>query len=181
MTEKRERTFEFPTALFRSCAMLRQSLARHGVHKARKPSTAKAPRPVVAIPSKAKPISRQTTPNPTPSPFPLLHVQPSTSPMHSPSKFNHSSSFPPHTNPEKTSNPLGSARREPPLVEQARKKSVKQRSIWESYLVLDSRTRLLFSLGLGAVGLIGLYVGDMVQEEAVLDEVVSSIGSAEGR
>ena len=51
------------------------------------------------------------------------------------------------------------------MVQKARSKSVKQRSIWESYLVLDSRTRLLFSLGLGVVGLVGLYLGDLVQDE----------------
>lgn len=39
--------------------------------------------------------------------------------------------------------------------------------------MLDSRTRLLFSLGLGVVGLVGLYVGDLVQEEEVLADVVA--------
>lgn len=55
-------------------------------------------------------------------------------------------------------------KREPPLVAQARAKSVKQRSLFESYLVLDSRTRLRISLALGAFALIGLYAGDLVTE-----------------
>ena len=134
----------------------------------------KAPRPVLAIPSKARSNQNKgIKSNPTPSPFPLLHAQPTTS--STPSSFspripNPSSLESATTNP---SNPAELRRREPPLVEQARKKSVKQRSIWESYLVLDSRTRLLFSLGLGVVGLVGLYVGDLVQEEEVLADVVA--------
>ncbi|ORY62704.1 hypothetical protein BCR35DRAFT_308929 [Leucosporidium creatinivorum] len=49
---------------------------------------------------------------------------------------------------------------EPPLVAKARGKTVKQRNVWESYLVLPAQTRLYLSLGLFAVGLIGLYGGD---------------------
>ena len=78
------------------------------------------------------------------------------------------------------------ARAEPPLVEAARKKSVKQRNVWESYLgesiwlryqigeahwwrfrlvVLGWKPRLYFSLGLGAFALIGLYGGDVLVPE----------------
>lgn len=47
--------------------------------------------------------------------------------------------------------------------------------------MLDSRTRLLFSLGLGCVGLIGLYVGDLVQEDEVLEDAVVQGAGAENK
>ncbi|GAA5995668.1 hypothetical protein JCM5350_007796 [Sporobolomyces pararoseus] len=50
--------------------------------------------------------------------------------------------------------------REPPLVEAARKKSVKQRNVFESYLVLNWKTRLYFWLVIGGVAVAGLYGGD---------------------
>ncbi|GAA5952662.1 hypothetical protein JCM3765_002237 [Sporobolomyces pararoseus] len=55
-------------------------------------------------------------------------------------------------------NPVGM--REPPLVEAARKKSVKQRNVFESYLVLSWKTRLYFWLVIGGVAVAGLYGGD---------------------
>ncbi|KAI5480422.1 hypothetical protein MNV49_000997 [Pseudohyphozyma bogoriensis] len=51
-------------------------------------------------------------------------------------------------------------RPEPPLVEAARNKSPKQRNVWESYLVLDPKTRLYFSLGMMVFAAIGLWAGD---------------------
>ncbi|GAA5848810.1 hypothetical protein JCM8547_006351 [Rhodosporidiobolus lusitaniae] len=56
--------------------------------------------------------------------------------------------------------------REPPLVEQARKKSVGQRSVFESYLVLPWNTRLIFWLTVGAIGVLGLYGGDYLVPES---------------
>ncbi|GAA5901995.1 hypothetical protein JCM8208_006658 [Rhodotorula glutinis] len=50
--------------------------------------------------------------------------------------------------------------REPPAVAAARSKSVGERSVWESYLVLNWQTRLYLWLGLGAFALVGLYGGD---------------------
>ncbi|GAA6009679.1 hypothetical protein JCM11491_001056 [Sporobolomyces phaffii] len=55
--------------------------------------------------------------------------------------------------------------REPPLVEAARKKSVKQRNVFESYLVLNWRTRLYFWLVIGGVAVAGLYGGDYLLPE----------------
>ncbi|KAK4050591.1 hypothetical protein OIV83_003317 [Microbotryomycetes sp. JL201] len=49
---------------------------------------------------------------------------------------------------------------DPPLVSKARAKTTRQRSIWESYLVMPAETRLKLSLALFAFGLIGLYGGD---------------------
>ncbi|BGP58361.1 hypothetical protein JCM8202_001862 [Rhodotorula sphaerocarpa] len=50
--------------------------------------------------------------------------------------------------------------REPPLVERARKKTVGERSVWESYLVLPWNVRLGLWMGIGAFALVGLYGGD---------------------
>ncbi|GAA5855981.1 hypothetical protein JCM9279_001396 [Rhodotorula babjevae] len=50
--------------------------------------------------------------------------------------------------------------REPPAVAAARSKSVGERSVWESYLVLPWQTRLYLWLGLGGFALVGLYGGD---------------------
>merc|ERR1719487_959305 len=50
--------------------------------------------------------------------------------------------------------------REPPLVERARKKTVAQRSVWESYLVLPWNVRLALWLGIAAFATVGLYAGD---------------------
>ncbi|GAA5886342.1 hypothetical protein JCM16303_002505 [Sporobolomyces ruberrimus] len=55
--------------------------------------------------------------------------------------------------------------REPPLVEAARKKSVKQRNVFESYLVLSWRTRLYFWVAIGIVAVAGLYGGDYIVPE----------------
>ncbi|BGP49312.1 hypothetical protein JCM10450v2_005197 [Rhodotorula kratochvilovae] len=55
--------------------------------------------------------------------------------------------------------------REPPAVQAARKKSVAERNVWESYLVLNWRTRLYLWLGLGAFALVGLYGGDYIFPE----------------
>ncbi|GAA5922959.1 hypothetical protein JCM3775_006200 [Rhodotorula graminis] len=50
--------------------------------------------------------------------------------------------------------------REPPAVAAARRKTVGERNVWESYLVLPWQTRLYLWLGLGAFALVGLYGGD---------------------
>ncbi|GAA6043577.1 hypothetical protein JCM8097_005262 [Rhodosporidiobolus ruineniae] len=50
--------------------------------------------------------------------------------------------------------------REPPLVERARNKTVGQRNVFESYLVLPWNIRLTFWLTIAAVALAGLYGGD---------------------
>ncbi|GAA5994021.1 hypothetical protein JCM11641_000047 [Rhodosporidiobolus odoratus] len=50
--------------------------------------------------------------------------------------------------------------REPPNVAKARKKTVGQRNVFESYLVLPWNVRLYFWLALGAFAAIGMYVGD---------------------
>ncbi|GAA5907120.1 uncharacterized protein JCM6883_006145 [Sporobolomyces salmoneus] len=55
--------------------------------------------------------------------------------------------------------------REPPLVERAKQKSVKQRNVFESYLVLNWKTRLYLWLGIGASALVGLYGGDYLVPE----------------
>lgn len=147
--------------------MLRQSFPWRSAQKGRKPSSVKAPRPVIAIPSKAKPIQQKplSTAKATPSPFPLLHAQPATPSDHPTPAPYHRNRSPAESRDINASKPVDDSWRVAPLVQKARSKSVKQRSIWESYLVLDSRTRLLFSLGLGVVGLVGLYLGDLVQDE----------------
>ncbi|GAA5820591.1 hypothetical protein JCM3770_007168 [Rhodotorula araucariae] len=61
--------------------------------------------------------------------------------------------------------------REPPAVEAARKKSVGERSVWESYLVLPWQTRLYLWLGLGAFALVGLYGGDYLFPETEEEKV----------
>ncbi|KDE09852.1 hypothetical protein MVLG_00250 [Microbotryum lychnidis-dioicae p1A1 Lamole] len=58
---------------------------------------------------------------------------------------------------------------EPPLVAQARAKTVKQRNVWESYLVLPPRTRLYISLGVFVFALIGLYGGDYLVPETEVE------------
>ncbi|GAA5970163.1 hypothetical protein JCM8115_000762 [Rhodotorula mucilaginosa] len=50
--------------------------------------------------------------------------------------------------------------REPPLVERAREKTVGERSVWESYLVLPWNVRLALWLGIAAFATVGLYAGD---------------------
>ncbi|KAM0791680.1 hypothetical protein ACM66B_003956 [Microbotryomycetes sp. NB124-2] len=67
---------------------------------------------------------------------------------------------------------------DPPLVSKARAKTTKQRSIWESYLVMPAETRLKLSLALFAFGLIGLYGGDYLVPPADKDEQQSSSVSA---
>ncbi|GAA5871125.1 hypothetical protein JCM1840_007598 [Sporobolomyces johnsonii] len=57
-------------------------------------------------------------------------------------------------------------RREPPFVEAARKKMVKDRTIFESYLVLPAKTRLYFWLAVGAFATVGLYAGDWLIPES---------------
>ncbi|GAA6061133.1 hypothetical protein JCM10212_001733 [Sporobolomyces blumeae] len=61
--------------------------------------------------------------------------------------------------------------REPPLVEKARQKSVKQRNVFESYLVLDWKTRLYFWLVIGGTAVIGLYGGDYLYPESDEEKV----------
>ncbi|SCV73461.1 BQ2448_7387 [Microbotryum intermedium] len=58
---------------------------------------------------------------------------------------------------------------EPPLVAQARAKTVKQRNVWESYLVLPPKTRLYISLGVFVFALIGLYGGDYLVPETEVE------------
>lgn len=62
--------------------------------------------------------------------------------------------------PKAPSHPSPFYRPEPPLVAAARKKSVKQRNVWESYLVLSPTVRLYFCLGLMVFAGIGLWAGD---------------------
>ncbi|GAA5966353.1 hypothetical protein JCM21900_005142 [Sporobolomyces salmonicolor] len=57
-------------------------------------------------------------------------------------------------------------KREPPLVEAAREKTVKDRTLFESYLVLPPRVRLYFWLALGAFATVGLYAGDWLIPES---------------
>ncbi|POY73148.1 hypothetical protein BMF94_3841 [Rhodotorula taiwanensis] len=68
----------------------------------------------------------------------------------------------------------GSMYREPPLVERARQKTVGQRSVWESYLVLPWNVRFGLWLGIGAFATIGLYAGDYLfpPEEGELEQAV---------
>ncbi|TNY24385.1 hypothetical protein DMC30DRAFT_413321 [Rhodotorula diobovata] len=75
--------------------------------------------------------------------------------------------------------------REPPAVEAARKKSVAERNVWESYLVLPWQTRLYLWLGLGAFALVGLYGGDYFfpetdEEKAARGEAVSPVPTETG-
>ncbi|KAK4704315.1 hypothetical protein P7C70_g1895, partial [Phenoliferia sp. Uapishka_3] len=79
--------------------------------------------------SASAPSPRRASTPPLPQPHPLSHREPS--------------------------HPKPWDRPEPPLVAAARAKTVKQRNVWESYLVLDPKSRLYFSLGLMAFALIG--------------------------
>ncbi|GAA5939958.1 uncharacterized protein JCM15063_004355 [Sporobolomyces koalae] len=65
--------------------------------------------------------------------------------------------------------------REPPLVEQARKKSVKQRNVFESYLVLSWKTRLYFWLVIAGVATAGLYGGDYLLPETEEEKIAQGL------
>ncbi|GAA5982321.1 hypothetical protein JCM10908_006598 [Rhodotorula pacifica] len=69
------------------------------------------------------------------------------------------------------------AYREPPLVERARQKTVAQRSVWESYLVLPWNVRLSLWLGIAAFATVGLYAGDHFYpvEEGELERAVGGV------
>ncbi|GAA5999710.1 uncharacterized protein JCM10292_003712 [Rhodotorula paludigena] len=68
--------------------------------------------------------------------------------------------------------------REPPLVERARRKTVQERSVLESYLVLSWKTRLYLWLGLGAFALVGLYGGDYLLPETEEEKIARGEKSA---
>ncbi|GAA5886545.1 hypothetical protein JCM3774_003453, partial [Rhodotorula dairenensis] len=78
--------------------------------------------------------------------------------------------------------------REPPLVERARQKTVGQRSIWESYLVLPWNVRLALWLGIAAFATVGLYAGDYLYpvteselERALEAEATSTVPKLQGK
>ncbi|GAA5920118.1 hypothetical protein JCM6882_002638 [Rhodosporidiobolus microsporus] len=117
------------------------------------------PRPAAATP----PATARAAPEPAAGAPPTSSAPPSSpaqpAPRPQPSWVRQPG--PPSSSSSSSANPRPAQElREPPLVEAARKKSVSQRNVFESYLVLPWSTRLRFWLLVGAVGVVGLYGGD---------------------
>ncbi|GJN90096.1 hypothetical protein Rhopal_003095-T1 [Rhodotorula paludigena] len=83
----------------------------------------------------------------------------------------HTSAWAPPSRPANARTAKPEPYREPPLVERARRKTVQERSVLESYLVLSWKTRLYLWLGLGAFALVGLYGGDYLFPETEEEKV----------
>ncbi|KAM0747289.1 hypothetical protein T439DRAFT_383425 [Meredithblackwellia eburnea MCA 4105] len=96
---------------------------------------------------------------------------PKSSPSHKSTPSTSVPSQPRHTiSPREPSHPKPWSRPEPPLVAAARAKTVKQRNVFESYLVLDPKIRLYFWLGTIVFALVGLYGGDYLVPDATEKE-----------
>ncbi|GAA5833573.1 hypothetical protein JCM3766R1_002577 [Sporobolomyces carnicolor] len=115
-------------------------------------SKSRSPKPRIAFESSTPPLRHQSIPDSaTTRAIPTARSTPSSVPNPGSSTLAASRQHP--------------TTREPPLVEAARQKSVKQRNVFESYLVLNWKTRLYFWLVIGGVAVAGLYGGDYLVPE----------------